>query len=264
MEQIGLATHSSDHKGDSVWDRIVKFFEGNENPGTASGTTTSGNPSNYECDYDPESFRGSLGSLGVSGERARYFESRLNNEKESALVTVNATPARVREAETILERDGADLGAKADKFEYPQAQATELQRPQTRKIQLLGEVLRVHKQQIPRGEVRIRKEVVSENQTIEVPVSREELVIDRHAGTKETPAGKIGADSEIRIPLTEERVTVEKRPTVREEVAVGKRRVEQTQRVSDQVRHEELRVEKDGKEGTKGTSSEKTPDRKTA
>jgi len=39
---------------------------------------------------------------------------------------------------------------------------------------------------------------------------------------------------------------VEKQPGVNEEVRVGKRAVQNTQRVSDNVRHEELRVDKGG------------------
>ncbi len=201
----------------------------------------------------------------ASGERARYFEYRLGDNKDGALVTVKAG-SQEREAEQILQRDGADIGTSAAKFQYPATIGA--QTPDTtRKIQLLGEVLRVHKQQVPRGEVRIRKDVVSETQSVQVPVTREELVIEKHAGGEGTPTGTIGADSEIRIPLTEERVTVEKRPTVREEVQVGKRRVEQTQQVSEQVRHEELRVEKQGKANVKGDVAEdesKPPQRKTA
>jgi uncharacterized protein (TIGR02271 family) len=49
------------------------------------------------------------------------------------------------------------------------------------------------------------------------------------------------------VPLSEERARVEKQPVVREEVRVGKRAVQDTERVSDQGRREELRVEKDTK-----------------
>lgn len=110
-------------------------------------------------------------------------------------------------------------------------------------IQLLGEVLRVHKDRINRGEVRIRKEVVTETQTIQVPVSREELVIERRPGNENTPAmGQIG-ESEIRIPLSEEMANIDKSTVVREEVSVGKRPVEEVRDLTGQVRREELVVE---------------------
>lgn len=117
-------------------------------------------------------------------------------------------------------------------------------RDEGRRISLLSEVLRVNKERVKTGEVRLRKDVRSENQTIEVPVSREELVIERVAGNDRNATGeRIGDNEEVRVPLSEERVNVEKTPVVREEVRVGKRQVTDNQKVSDNVRHEELQVE---------------------
>jgi uncharacterized protein (TIGR02271 family) len=116
-----------------------------------------------------------------------------------------------------------------------------------RKIELVGEILRVHKETVQRGEVRLRKEVVTENQSIEVPVTREELVIERVPAEGREATGEIGAgEQEIRVPLSEERVHVEKKPVVNEEIRVGKRQVQDTKRVSDTVRREELRTEQEG------------------
>lgn len=113
-----------------------------------------------------------------------------------------------------------------------------------RRIQLLSEVLRVRKERVERGEVRLRKQVRTETQNIQVPVTREEIVIERTPVEGErTATGPIGTEKEIRVPLSEERVEVEKVPVVTEEVKVGKRKVSNTQNVTDQVRREELDVE---------------------
>jgi uncharacterized protein (TIGR02271 family) len=97
---------------------------------------------------------------------------------------------------------------------------------------------------VNRGEVRLRKEVRTENQNIDVPVTREELVIERTpVSGQQRASGEIGSDSEIRVPLSEEQVRVEKQPVVREEVRVGKKQVVRNEQVSDQVRHEELDVD---------------------
>jgi uncharacterized protein (TIGR02271 family) len=113
-----------------------------------------------------------------------------------------------------------------------------------RRIQLISEVLRVRKERVARGEVRLRKQVRTETQNIQVPVTREEIVIERTPVEGErTPTGQIGSDKDIRVPLTEEKVRVDKVPVVTEEVKVGKRSVSNTQNVSDQVRREELDVE---------------------
>ena len=88
--------------------------------------------------------------------------------------------------------------------------------------------------------------MITENQSVQVPVTREELVVERVPASGQANAGEIGADQEVRIPLSEERVRAEKQQVVTEEVRVGKRAVQNTENVSDNVRHEELRVEKDG------------------
>jgi uncharacterized protein (TIGR02271 family) len=101
----------------------------------------------------------------------------------------------------------------------------------------------VHKDRVSRGEVRIRKEVITETQTVQVPVTREELVIERRAVDQATPAtGSIG-ESEIRIPLSEERASVDTSTVVREEVAVGKKPVQDVRDLTGEVRREELVVE---------------------
>jgi uncharacterized protein (TIGR02271 family) len=51
---------------------------------------------------------------------------------------------------------------------------------------------------------------------------------------------------DIRVPVREERVTVDKKPVVREEVRVGKRAVEETKHVSDAVRREVAEVDTEG------------------
>jgi uncharacterized protein (TIGR02271 family) len=119
----------------------------------------------------------------------------------------------------------------------------------------------VHKERISRGEVRVRKEVVTENQTLEVPVMREELVLERVAVPENTPApsANIGRGQEIRVPLSGETVRLEKQPVVREEVIVGKREVADVTKVSDDVRHEEIRVDSDVEAPKRAATGEELP-----
>jgi uncharacterized protein (TIGR02271 family) len=142
-----------------------------------------------------------------------------------------------------LQQNGANVGSAAAEW---RSTPTDVQSGRT--IRLVGEILRVHKERVSRGEVRLRKEVVTETKTIEVPVTREELVIERAPGDGREAAGaQVGSgEKEIRVPLSEERVHVEKKPVVNEEVRVGKRQVQDTKRVSEQVQHEELTTETHG------------------
>ena len=147
----------------------------------------------------------------------------------------------------ILQDAGGDL--RDSGFEDVSADSTATAEvDQDYRIQLRGEVLRTFKERVQRGEVRLRKEVVTENKTVEVPVTREELVVERVpvSGQEAANAGEIGSDEEIRVPLSEERARVEKQPVIQDEVRVGKRAVQKTERVSEDVQHEELRVDKHG------------------
>jgi uncharacterized protein (TIGR02271 family) len=78
-------------------------------------------------------------------------------------------------------------------------------------------------------------------------------VIERHAVAGQKAAGSpVGTAEEIRIPVSEEHIHVEKTPVVTEEVTVGKRKVTDTKRVDATVRKEEIKVEKGGNADTCG------------
>jgi len=115
-----------------------------------------------------------------------------------------------------------------------------------RRLQLREEQLRAQKQTVQAGEVRLGKEVVTEEQTINVPRTREEVYIERRPGSGQPTDQPIGKGETIEVPVHEERVTVEKQPVVREEVGLGKRQVQEEQQVTDTVRREEARLERQG------------------
>ena len=120
-------------------------------------------------------------------------------------------------------------------------------------IELREEELRVQKERVEAGEVRLRKEVVKENKTIDVPVTREEVVVEkRSVGGRRPASGNIGEDDEISIPVMEEQIQVEKTPVVREEVSLKKQQVQDTRQVSDTVKREEAWVD------TAGTAAVRT------
>jgi uncharacterized protein (TIGR02271 family) len=140
---------------------------------------------------------------------------------------------------------------------YAQTQAA----PQTgyadqgeQKVQLREEQLQATKERVQAGEVGIRKEVVEEQKTLNVPVSREEVYIERNPVNQPVPADTpIGDQGETyRVPVSEERVDVQKQPYVREEIGIGKRVVQDTQQVSDTVRREEAHIDRTGDVNVQG------------
>ncbi len=100
------------------------------------------------------------------------------------------------------------------------------------------------------GRVRLRKYVVTENETITVPVRREKLVVERlpAAGTLTDPiTGSDGAAEVIEeVTLREERVVVNKETVAVEQVRVGKQQVTEEQEITAQVRKERADVDTDG------------------
>jgi uncharacterized protein (TIGR02271 family) len=266
-----LSTDSSSspikEKATSTWDKIKSMFQGNEaepyadertqgdlahreitqNPADINRSSANRNDREEQYDqYDTSDIHGSFTGLNIPEQRSRYFQNRLTSSRSGAVVTVNAGD-RIPEAESILRQYNADLGDNADNYNYSETETGSSQQPvqgqEQNNIQLLGEVLRVHKDRVSRGEVRIRKEVITETQTVQVPVTREELVVERRPVDQATPAtGSIG-ESEFRIPLSEERASVDTSTVVREEVAVGKKPVQDVRDLTGEVRREELVVE---------------------
>ena len=98
---------------------------------------------------------------------------------------------------------------------------------------------------------------------MEVPVTREEVVVERHPVGRRPADSEIGtgAEESVRVPLREERAHLEKETVVAEELSVGKREVEERERLSGTVRREEARVETEGDVHTRGEGREGRRDR---
>src|SRR5262249_47255902 len=152
-------------------------------------------------------------------------------------VTVKAE-TRYNEADTILRRNNAyDINTR-DVSRSPAAVTptgrtadsggTHYVGETGQKVQLHEEQLRVQKQPTQAGEVRVHKEVHTEHQTVDVPVRREEVVIERRPASGRASASDFQPGEEIRIPVKEEQVKVEKETVLKEEVNIGKRQVQDT------------------------------------
>jgi uncharacterized protein (TIGR02271 family) len=186
---------------------------------------------------------GALVGMGVPEEDAQHFERGF--QQGGILVTVQAGD-RVGRARQALSEGGADLGPSGRAYMgSATAGAVDSER-----LELREEQLDVDTREVQAGEVRVRKEVTTEQRNIEVPVTREEVVIERHqVSGREAADQTVGEEEEIRIPLMEEEVDVQKRAVVREEISVGKRQVQDSKTVSDTVRREEARIESEGDVG---------------
>jgi uncharacterized protein (TIGR02271 family) len=97
------------------------------------------------------------------------------------------------------------------------------------------------------GEVIVGKDVVEEVQSIEVPVRREEVHIERRPVTDQTATdAAFSTENEtIRVPVMEEDVEVSKVVRPVEEVVVSKQQTEETREVRDTVRKERFEITDD-------------------
>ena len=160
-----------------------------------------------------------------------------------AIVTVRAG-MRNPEAQSLLEERGAHIvhGRTAiAAASGPVVTSTPFSAPQhvdPNHIQLFGDVLRVRKEKVSSGEVQVHKEAVTHMETVQVPVTREHLVVEHTDGS-----GRTDAEPAIRIPLSEEQIHIDKDTVLREEYNVGKREVTQNESVSDTVRRERLLID---------------------
>ena len=107
------------------------------------------------------------------------------------------------------------------------------------------ERLRVGKQREESGRARLRKYVVTEHETVDVPVQREEVRVERTPldGTEVT-GGTIGEDT-VEVTLHEERAVVAKETVGVEKIELEKETVTETQRVDAEVRKEQVEIETD-------------------
>jgi len=113
------------------------------------------------------------------------------------------------------------------------------------------EEMRVAKTTQQSGKARLRKYVVTEQQTVTVPVSHEEVRIEREPITGENydaaTSGPDISEEEHEIVLNEERVVVSTEAVPKERVRVGKETVVEDQQVSAQVRKEQIEFDDETK-----------------
>jgi uncharacterized protein (TIGR02271 family) len=101
-------------------------------------------------------------------------------------------------------------------------------------------------------EATITKEPITETKTVEVPVTHEEISVERRpaSGSSTTAAERppVQSKTETKVPLKEEEVQVTKQPYVKEEVSVKKKPVTKTRTVTDKVTSEKVKVKGAGRE----------------
>ena len=115
------------------------------------------------------------------------------------------------------------------------------------------EQLNVNKERVATGEARLRKYVVTDTESVEVPVEREEVRVERTPISAEDAKnynGSISGDSEeASVTLHEERVNVNKETVPVEKINLKKDTVRDTETHTEELRKEQ--IDTDGVDGLK-------------
>jgi uncharacterized protein (TIGR02271 family) len=139
--------------------------------------------------------------------------------------------ARYKESERTEEQEARAEGKK----EVPSDIET--------KIPLIEERLNVSKN-TSTSEATITKEPVTETKTVEVPVTHEELTIERRppseSSSSTTTERPVQSKTDTKVQLNKEDIQVTKDAYVKEEVVVKKKPVTETKTVSESITREEV------------------------
>jgi uncharacterized protein (TIGR02271 family) len=113
------------------------------------------------------------------------------------------------------------------------------------------EQLRVGTESREVGRARLRKHVVTEHQQVSVPVSREEVTLEREPVTEANRGsaydGPAISEEEHEVTLRAERPVVDTEAVAVERVRLGKKTVTENETVGGEVRKEEIEVDEGGR-----------------
>lgn len=220
----------------------------------------------YSVRGDATNIFAGLTQMGVSQAEANYYNEEF---ADGHTVVVVLTNDRQQEATSILQQNQAYnahiIHEKAD----------------NQTIQVREESLQLFKQWVSAGEVRVRKRVVTENKTFTVPVTREELIIERYPannqinnqleGNNTTNTGEnlpedegtivpLAVGNAMTIFLREEQVHIEKVPMLVEKVILTKRIIQEMHTIQETIQKEQVHIEPVGNvrihENTEGDTSD--------
>ena len=166
------------------------------------------------------------------------------------------TGAARREAGATAQADGA---ARARSGSELRTRGTGMPAGTTQdvRVPVSEEEIIAEKRMKQAGEVKIRKEVKTEHRQVTVPVTKEEVHVERVPARGDIRASDAPfKEGTISVPVREEEVEIRKRPVVREEVRVSKTQRQDEKRADADVRREVVHVEKAGDVHVGGTGRE--------
>jgi uncharacterized protein (TIGR02271 family) len=109
-------------------------------------------------------------------------------------------------------------------------------------MELHEEELTARKERTSAGKAEIEKDVVTEHRAMDVPVTKEEVVVTRRPADRRPTGDRISDQEEVEMELNQEKVVVDKQTVPYEVVGLEKRAVQGTERVEADVQREVART----------------------
>lgn len=181
-------------------------------------------PKDYELRYDH--------ITALSGDEISYTLSDVDSR-----YAVPAEPARAPAAPAVARATAASAAP-------ARAAAVSTAKTEEIRIPLMEEEIGIQKVARETGHVRIKKTVKTEEKHFNVPVTREDVVIERVSASGEEVSSEMAFQEQtLDLPLHEEEVQVSKRTRVREQIVVHPIVQAVEKEASASLRHEEAEIE---------------------
>jgi uncharacterized protein (TIGR02271 family) len=200
-----------------------------------------------EYENEVRSYYG-LGPIESSGSYGDYEET---NGHSGAGTTDSTTAGTVGSGMSMGDTETGEFREHDRNQEGLSQPGSDLEDEDELRVQRSEEELRAGTREREAGAMKVRKRVRTDREQIEVPTKHEEVTVERVPVEGEATEAQIGED-EVTVPVTEEEVVVDKRAVAKEEIRLRKDVVEDTELVEENVRREEIDVE-DATERGSGT-----------
>lgn len=225
--------------------------------GTAGAAGAAGGLAGDRQDRDVNDDRDALGH-DAGSNRGQYPDERgeYTREGDEGQYGLEGTPRENRDA-NLGEDDvdgGADLTGTHGAPAHGDVHGDGTRADETRGVEGDGNSVVRHEEQVnvgtervQTGRARLRKRVVTEQETVTVPVEREEVEVVREpVGEGQARDGGSLGEEDLEVTLTEERPVVDKEVVAKERVGLDKNVVQDQERVQTEVGREEVEVVNDG------------------
>jgi uncharacterized protein (TIGR02271 family) len=185
-----------------------------------------------------------LADASVSGGRVTVPYDK-DTVKNAPNVDPEGRHLDVSEEQSLYQYYGASYGQGAGYADAGRRRTTEGSGDDAMTVS--EERLKVGREKEASGKVRLRKYVVTEQQNVTVPVTREEVRLEREpiteANVADATSGPDFAEREAEVTVYEERPVVEKEAVPVERVRLSKEQVTEDRQVSEEVRKERIDTE---------------------